>query len=131
MTALLGIYVLSRKRLANLPRLIASNPYVTFAVTALFLAGLAYTSLANLGVLTRQKSLVMPFLLLLPCLPERTWRPQTRSDERYDQPAKSMPTSSLSPQSVRPHGVQVAGTANPLDRVAPAQGTSAGANDRQ
>jgi len=73
-TALLGLFVLSRRRLANLPRLALSNPYVTFVVTTLFLAGLAYTSLANLGVLTRQKSLVIPFLVLLPCLPERVWR---------------------------------------------------------
>ena len=84
MTVLLGIFVLSRKRLANLPRLIVSNPYVTFAVTALFLTGLAYTSLANLGILTRQKSLIIPFLVLLPCLPERTWG-------RHTDPARSEP----------------------------------------
>ena len=71
MTVLLGIYIMSRRRLANLPRLIVTSPYVMFAVAALFLAGLAYTSLANLGILTRQKSLLMPFLALLPCLPER------------------------------------------------------------
>lgn len=83
MTALLGIYALSRKRIRNLPRLIVSNPYITFVVTALFLVGLAYTSLANLGILTRQKSLIMPFLLLLPCVPSRSFRaPQdTRQSE--------------------------------------------------
>lgn len=74
MTALLGICVLSRKRIRNLPRLLVSNPYVAFVLSALFLAGLAYTSLANLGILTRQKSLLMPFLVLLPCLPARTMR---------------------------------------------------------
>lgn len=49
--------------------MIVTSPYVAFAVTALFLGGLAYSSFANLGVLTRQKSLLIPFMLLLPCLP--------------------------------------------------------------
>lgn len=79
MTALLGIGALSWKRICNLPRLIISNPYVTFVVTALFLTGLAYTGLANLGILTRQKSLVIPLLLLLPNVPERGIRPRGES----------------------------------------------------
>jgi hypothetical protein len=70
-TALLGMYVLSWRRLLNLPRLAISVPYVTFTVTTLFLTGLAYTGLANSGILTRQKSLIMPLLLLLTCLPPR------------------------------------------------------------
>ncbi len=92
MTALLAIYVVSRRRIANLPRLILTNPYVTFAVVAIFLAGLAYTSLANLGILTRQKSLVMPFLLLLPCLPERTWvKPRETQERASEQSGAAVP----------------------------------------
>jgi hypothetical protein len=54
-----------------LPRTILTVPFVAFAMTTLFAAGLAYASFANLGILTRQKSLVFPLLLLLPCLPFR------------------------------------------------------------
>jgi hypothetical protein len=54
--------------LLGLPKRIVTTPYVTFAMTTLFLGGLAYASFANLGVLTRQKSLVFPFMLLVPCL---------------------------------------------------------------
>ena len=74
MMALLGLYAISWRRLVNLPRLIVTNPFVTFAVTAIILVGLAYSSFANLGVLTRQKSLIFPLLVLLPCLPARSWR---------------------------------------------------------
>lgn len=69
--ALFAIYAISWRRLLNLPRLLITHPYVAFVVTAIFLTGLAYSSFANLGVLTRQKSLIFPFLVLLPCLPER------------------------------------------------------------
>lgn len=78
MMALFGVYFLSWRRLRNLPRFFVSNPYITFVVTAAFLAGLAYTSLANLGILTRQKSLIFPLLLLLPCLPLRVGSAQKK-----------------------------------------------------
>ena len=79
MTALVALCLGSWRRLANLPRLLVNNGYVAFAVTALFLGGLAYASFGNLGILTRQKSLLFPFLVLLPCLPSRQWRKPTES----------------------------------------------------
>ncbi len=69
----LGCFCLANlRRLLDLPRLLLTNPYVAFAMTVLFFGGLAYASFANLGVLTRQKSLLFPFLLLLPCTPTRS-----------------------------------------------------------
>jgi hypothetical protein len=94
MIALLGLYAASWRRLVNLPRLIVTNPYVTFAVTAVVLVGLAYSSFANLGVLTRQKSLIFPLLVLLPCLPARTWGGPSdgqRISRAAEQPAPSEP----------------------------------------
>ena len=41
------------------------------STTTLFTAGLAFSSFANLGILTRQKSLILPLLLILPCLPRK------------------------------------------------------------
>ena len=73
-TALLGLLVVNRRRLYNIPRLLVTSPYVTFVVTTIFLTGLAYSSFANLGLLARQKSLIFPFMLLLACVPERPWR---------------------------------------------------------
>jgi hypothetical protein len=71
LTALLGLFLVRWRRLINVPRLLVTNPYVAFSVTSLLLTALAYSSFANLGVLTRQKSLLFPFLLLIACLPER------------------------------------------------------------
>jgi hypothetical protein len=68
--AFVVLCVWSWKRVKQLPRSFVTNPYVAFAITTLLLGGLAYASFANLGVLTRQKSLIFPFLLLIPCLPD-------------------------------------------------------------
>jgi hypothetical protein len=69
MAVFLGLCLLGWRRLLALPRLVITTPYLAFAVSILFMAGLAYSSFANLGILTRQKSLVFPLLLLIPCLP--------------------------------------------------------------
>jgi hypothetical protein len=82
MAVLIGIYALSWKRLRNLPKLIVTNPYVMFVVVAIALTGLAYASLANLGVLARQKSLIIPFMVLLPCLPMR--KPRELSGTKHE-----------------------------------------------
>lgn len=68
-TAFLIICLVSYRRVLYLPKMIISNPFIAFAMTSLFLGGLAYSSFANLGVLTRQKSLILPLMLLIPCLP--------------------------------------------------------------
>jgi hypothetical protein len=75
MAVFLGLCLLGWRRLLTLPRLAITTPYLAFAVSILFMTGLAYSSFANLGILTRQKSLVFPLLLLIPCLPEGRPRP--------------------------------------------------------
>jgi len=74
LTVLGGLALANLRRLANLPRLVLTNPYVAFAMAVLFFGGLAYASFANLGVLTRQKSLLFPMMLLVLCLPEHRSR---------------------------------------------------------
>ena len=68
-TAFLIICLVTYRRVLYLPKMIVSNPFVAFAMTSLFLGGLAYASFANLGVLTRQRSLILPLMFLIPCLP--------------------------------------------------------------
>lgn len=82
--ALAGFYAASWRRLRNLPRMLFTNPYVAFSLTALFLGGLVYSSFANLGILTRQKSLLFPLLLLPPCLPLLQ---RSRPEDPLDAPA--------------------------------------------
>ena len=90
MTALIGLILVSYRRLLNLPRLMFTNPYIAFAMVTLFLGGLAYSSFANLGVLARQKSLIVPLMLLIPCvpaLPSRFSRSHRPPDELRELPA--------------------------------------------
>lgn len=95
MLALFALVVFSWKRVRRLPRMLVSNPYVLFSVAALVLAGLAYTSLANLGVLTRQKSLLFPLLLLVPCLPREQPSALRGSDRHRD--STGAPVEAVSP----------------------------------
>ena len=84
MSMLIAGCAVSWRRTIAVPRLMLSVPFVAFAMTTLFAAGLAYTSFANLGILTRQKSLIFPFMLLIPCLPWR--RPAVVSSPDDDRP---------------------------------------------
>ena len=74
MTGFLMICLICVKRVANLPRLLVSTPYLTFAMTALFFGGLVFASFGNLGILARQKSLLLPLMLLIPCVPVRSYK---------------------------------------------------------
>ena len=78
--ALVAVYSLSWRRLRGLPKALTSQPFVVFAVTAIMLSALAFASFANLGILTRQKTLIFPLLLLLPCLPARKVEPRVSND---------------------------------------------------
>lgn len=68
---LLGLAVVSWRRLGRLPRAMVQQPYVTFAVV--FSLGFIYlfSSLGNLGLLAREKVLLFPLLFVPLCLPKR------------------------------------------------------------
>ena len=69
MTALLLVGVVSWRRLANAPKLMLTTPYLVFAALCVVTFGVAFASIGNLGILTRQRSLVLPLLLVFWCLP--------------------------------------------------------------
>jgi hypothetical protein len=69
MSAFLALCAYWWRPLVGLRRSVVRIPYIAYAMVVLFMGGLVYTSFANLGILTRQKSLLLPLLLLLPCLP--------------------------------------------------------------
>ncbi len=77
MTALIVLGVASWRRLANVPFLILRTPYLVFVLLCVGTFGVAFASFGNLGLLVRQRSLVLPLLLVLWALPE--WRPRPRS----------------------------------------------------
>jgi hypothetical protein len=69
MTALLLVGIVSWRRLAHTPKLMLTTPYLVFAALCVVTFGVAFASIGNLGILTRQRSLVLPLLLVFWCLP--------------------------------------------------------------
>lgn len=67
-----GLMVLAAvgwRRLVNVVVMMRRSPYLWFAVAVLVMFGLAFSTFRNLGLLTRQRSLVVPFIVLLVSVP--------------------------------------------------------------
>jgi len=71
--ALLVLCVVSRRRIARLPRELLRRPYAVFSIVYTFAFLYAFSSVLNFGILARQRSQLLPVLFVLLCLP--------RSDE--------------------------------------------------
>jgi hypothetical protein len=78
MTFFLGMLAYGWRSVMGLPRQLLRTPFVMYSTLVCIMFGLAFTTLANLAILVRQRSLVMPALLLFCCLPEwfaqQSWR---------------------------------------------------------
>jgi len=70
MTFFVGMLMYGWRSVLGLPRQLLRAPFVTYSTLVCIMFGLAFTTLANLAILVRQRSLVMPALLLFCCLPE-------------------------------------------------------------
>ena len=79
MTALLIVGVFSWRRLLHAPKLMLSVPYLVFAALCVVTFGVAFSSIGNLGILVRQRSLILPLLLLFWCLPPIVFASERRS----------------------------------------------------
>ncbi len=68
-TVILGVVISSWRRLRILPRAMLGRPYV--ALCAAYSVGFLYffAALANLGLITRERTVMMPFLLVVLALP--------------------------------------------------------------
>ena len=71
MTAIFVLAVVSWRRLFNVFHVMRRSPYLVFAGVTLLAFGLAFASVGNLGILTRQRSLIMPMFLLPFAIPPR------------------------------------------------------------
>lgn len=88
---LFGLLFASRKRLRSIPKLMRSTPYVTFCVGYLFAFVFAFSSFANFGILARQRSQAIPFLLVFLALPLRSELSATADETRTDATAHAAP----------------------------------------
>jgi uncharacterized membrane protein len=69
MTVLLALLAMSWRRLLGFPRLLMRQPFLVFVVLSVVTFGVAFSSIGNLGILVRQRSLVLPLMLVVWCLP--------------------------------------------------------------
>ncbi|MFA5882543.1 MAG: hypothetical protein WDA60_01700 [Acidimicrobiia bacterium] len=67
---LIGLLVISHKRLRSIPRMIRTTPYVAFSIGYLVAFTIAFSRFANFGILSRQRVQAIPFLLVLIALPK-------------------------------------------------------------
>jgi len=76
--------VVGYRRLAGLGSKIRKAPYLTYSIVTMLMFGLIFSSIGNLGILVRQRSLVAGFMILLLCLPKATSRKE-RLEQRLDE----------------------------------------------
>ena len=75
-TMLLLLGALAIPRLVKLPRYVFQVPYVAYAVTYTIMFVIAFSSIGNFGILTRQRTQVLPLVCVLLVLPTESRRTQ-------------------------------------------------------
>jgi hypothetical protein len=88
-TIVLVLFVLSWKRLRNIPAIAFRRPYVLFCIVYTGIFAFAWSSFSNFGALARQRVQVWPFVLLLLAIPlvvdeTRRRRPESGPVARSD-----------------------------------------------
>lgn len=78
-TTLLVFFVSSAKRIRTCPAWLFRRPFVLFCVTYSAIFSFAWSSIGNLGILVRQRTLAWPAVLILLALP--TSRPKRRQTQ--------------------------------------------------
>jgi hypothetical protein len=68
-TALLLLIILSWRRLRAVPLALWRHPYAAFALVYVLLFTVAFSSLGNFGILTRQRAQLLPFFFIFLALP--------------------------------------------------------------
>ncbi len=76
--ALLVLLAIGWRRVRGLPKTLARSPYLVATLVTVAGFGIAFSTLANLGLLVRQRSLIFPLMLVLWCLPPADQRRSKR-----------------------------------------------------
>jgi hypothetical protein len=79
---LLGLVIASWRRLATVLLRLRSEPYVTYALVYLLMFFFAFGTIANFGILARQRSQAMPFFFVLLALPAATRKTDPSDTEK-------------------------------------------------
>lgn len=79
---LLGVLLVSWRRVVSFPRLALRRPFLAFSASYVVLFTVAFSFIANFGILSRQRVLVLPAVLVLAALPLRRSAVGTRAAGR-------------------------------------------------
>jgi hypothetical protein len=74
---LIALFVVSARRLVQVPRLAMRNPYVAFALVYSMIFVFAFSTFGNFGIITRQRVQLFPFVIVLLCLGVTAKRPSS------------------------------------------------------
>ena len=85
---LIGLCVTSWRRLRSIPALMRSSPYVAYSIGFVLAFVIAFSRFGNFGILARERSQVLPALLVLLALPvtARARRTRRGADHRQARP---------------------------------------------
>jgi hypothetical protein len=72
---LLVLVAFAWRRVLGVPRLVLQEPYVAYTVVYLVLFVIAFSTFGNFGLLVRERTQVLPFLLAVAFMPRRRTRP--------------------------------------------------------
>ena len=78
----MALFVISLPRLVRVPRFAVRSPYVTFALAYSGLFVLAFSAIGNFGLLARQRTQLLPFVLVLIAVPARALVTESRARSR-------------------------------------------------
>jgi hypothetical protein len=85
---LMGLGILSWKRLRAIPQLIRTTPYIAFSIGYVLVFVYAFSSFSNFGILARQRVQALPFLLVLLAIPEYRRQPQQAKGAALTMPTR-------------------------------------------
>lgn len=91
---LAGLTLASCRRLLNLPGTLWRRPFVAFAVLYVLMFVVGFSNIANVGILARQRTQMIPFFLIVLCIPAAKWwrEPATGPPRMAEKPAWAAPS---------------------------------------
>jgi hypothetical protein len=112
-TVLVALVLTSLRRLWLVPRVALARPYVAMCLffTAAFLY--AFASLSNLGLITRERTMMLPFLLVLLCIPRAPRHQPPRFEWELPRRLRIRRTRALAARSAAPANVVHRGSVAP------------------
>ena len=101
---LMGLLVVSWRRVASFPRLALRRPYLVFAAGFVVAFSVGFSFVGNFGILARQRTQMLPMVLILLALPPITAGRRRRAGAQAPDDAGDEPSGTVSGAAPAPVG---------------------------